>query len=479
MNKILFILLAVVTISCSKSKKIQSGTDTGEKVYANTFAVSAGWDIYTGGVYRYGPSIIQNTDGPIDAWFAAPGGTFGDKILFFKENGTQSPVALNDNVSVAQKFVAADPFYAIAVACPNWGSTNSSLTLRLYEWQNDYGTTTAAVPLATKVYSNYQDNQNLQLTSNEKFAVGTYLWVLSEPSGTAGVWRKEGEMNNVSSFMNGQSVPGSYQSFLLLNPSSGAHYWDQASYMRSADGGKTWSEEEMVLKPTEGTRDQFSICDPGALKIEDYYYIGYTSTEDERGLYNHAYVARSVSPEGPWEKWNGSGWGDNPQPIVTFDGDADAWGAGEPSMVVNNDTLFFYYTWTDKNSNETRVAIAPANDKNWPAHLELKGSAVNKTSIPGADHCDVKYRDDLKKYYAVHTASRLTANSYIVLWESSDGLSFNKIAEIRAGLKPYLHNCGWSGDEQGHIDPAKQQYLSYAYGPNWANWNTMWHPISF
>ena len=36
--------------------------------------VEPGWDIYTGGVYRYGPSIIVGKDGAIDAWFAAPGG---------------------------------------------------------------------------------------------------------------------------------------------------------------------------------------------------------------------------------------------------------------------------------------------------------------------------------------------------------------------------------------------------------------------
>jgi hypothetical protein len=130
-------------------------------------------------------------------------------------------------------------------------------------------------------------------------------------------------------------------------------------------------------------------------------------------------------------------------------------------------------------TTETRVATAAAADNNWPAHLTLHGTAINKTAIKGSDHCDVKYRDDLKKYYAIHTASRLTANSYIVLWESPDGLSFSKIAEIRAGLKPYLHNCGWSGDERGHINPGRQQYLSYAYGPNWANWNTAWQPISF
>ncbi|MFT4019429.1 MAG: hypothetical protein QM668_20865 [Agriterribacter sp.] len=479
MNRLLIIGLMLTVCSCSKAIRTSVDGEVTDSTYKNIFTVQPGWEIYTGGVYRYGPSIIQNTDGTIDAWFAAPGGTFGDRILLHEDTGTQTAIALNGADVAAQKFTATQSFYAIAVACPNWNSTNSSITLSLYQWNSDYASTVASAPLATKVYSNYQDNQNLQVASDERFAGGNYLWVLTNPSGTAGVWKKEGEMSNTQNFKNGEVVAGSYQSFLLLNPSSGAHYWDQASYMRSTDGGKNWSAEKMVLKPTEGTRDQLSICDPGVIKLGNYYYAGYTSTEDERGLFNHAYVARSTSPEGPWEKWDGNGWSNDPQPVITFNGDADAWGAGEPSMIINNDTLFFYYTWHDKNILETRVAIVNDPGENWPAQLQQKGTAVDKTAITGADHCDVKYRDDLKKYYAIHTASRLTANSYIVLWESTDGLSFTKIKEIRAGPKPYLHNCGWSGDEQGHINPEKQQYISYAYGPNWANWNTMWHPISF
>jgi hypothetical protein len=44
---------------------------------------------------------------------------------------------------------------------------------------------------------------------------------------------------------------------------------------------------------------------------------------------------------------------------------------------------------------------------------------------------------------------------------------------------PYLHNCGWSGDEKGHIREGVQQYLSYAYGLTWiwGQWSTRWVPI--
>ena len=475
-------LIALIAMGCHTAdpKADRPEEQPGKKGYSEVFKVKTGWDIYAGDGYRYGPSILANDDGSMDVWFAAPGDIFGTRVPLHAEAGAQTPVNLNGQNTAAQRFSNDRPFFGLSVACPSWGTDNSSLTLSLFEWKGDYAATIAAPALVSYRYESYADNQNLQLKRDGMFPAGEYLWLLDEPSGTAGVWQKEGDLAGVTNYLNGAERKGnSFQAYLMLDASSGGTYWDQAAYRRTTDGGKTWSAEQMALKPTEYSRDQLSICDPGAIKIGNYYYVGYTSTEDLRGLFNHAYVARSTSPTGPWEKWDGNGWGDHPQPVITFNGDADAWGAGEPSMVVNNDTLFFYYTWTDKDRNETRVATVIASDEQWPAHLKLQGTAVDKTDIVGADHCDVKYRTDLKRYQAIHTASRLTANSYIILWESMDGIHFSKKAELRDHLEPYLHNCGWSGDIHGHLDPEKPQFLAYAYGPDWADWKTKWHPIDF
>lgn len=476
------ILMLTVAYGCSNSNMSNPEKESGkhEADYSDVFSVKTGWDIYGGGGYRYGPSMLTNGDGTIDVWFAAPGDVFGQRRQTHNPTGGQSPVSFSGQDVAAQRFSSDHAFFGLGVICPNWGTTNSSLTLSLFLWKGDYSTSIAAPAIARRRYENFSDNQDLQLKREEMFPAGEYLWVLDQPAGTAGVWRKEGDVDGVINYLNGAEMNGSsFQAHLLLDRSSGGAYWDQAAYRRTADGGKTWTEEQMVLKPTEYSRDQLSICDPGAIKAGKYYYMGYTSTEDVRGLFNHAYIARSVSPTGPWEKWDGNGWSERPQPIVTFDGAADAWGAGEPSMVVNNDTLFFYYTWTDKDKNETRVATADANNEQWPSQLNFHGTAIDKTSIDGADHCDIKYRKDLKRYQAINTASRLTANSYIMLWESADGIRFSKKTELRDHLEPYLHNCGWSGDIHGHIDPAKPQFLAYAYGPNWGDWKTKWHPIDF
>ena len=483
-KSITLVLLCNFILLFGNCNKATSSVDTpkpGASTYTDVPAIKTGWDIYTGGVYRYGPSIIINPDGSIDAWFSAPGDVFGTRIRNFNDLDPQTPINLTTGTSAAQKLSAAESFYSIQVTCPTWTSTNSSLTMSLYHWDTDYNTTIAGTALKTVPYINYNDNQSLEISNENKFPAGDYLWVLSNPSGLAGVWQKSGNKNGITNYLNGEIVTGCYSAWILLNKSSGLEYWDQVAYRHSTDGGITWTADQMVLKPTEYSKDQLSVCDPGVAKWGGYYYIGYTSTEDIRGTDAHTYVCRSQSPTGPWEKWNGSGWGGSPQPVIDYTENKDFFGAGEPCMVVKNDTLFFYYTWNAGVGEEvtTRLATAPATDANWPAHLTYHGTVINKSNIPGSDHCDIKYRDDIKKFQAIHTASRLTASSYIVLWESVDGINFKKVAELRDKLKPYLHNCGWSGDETGHINPAKQQYISYAYGPNWANWNTFWHPLTF
>lgn len=447
--------------------------------------VEDGWDIYTGGVYRYGPSIIANDDGSTDIWFAAPGAYYDHKNLKYDEKGATKPVALSGRATAAQRFTEGEPFYALRVVCPNNRQPGASLTLSLYRWKDDYGTTVRQRPIASQRYSNYVDNQDLELTSREKFPAGEYLWVLSDGVGkNSMVWHHEGTAPGTTSFLNGEPTDGCFRARISNEVSDGGFFWDQASYQHSTDGGRTWTEEKMVLLPTEYSSDHFSVCDPGVARWGGYYYAGYTSTENEGMVENHVYIARSENPDGPWEKWNGSGWttGTDVQPMIKYTDDPAKFGAGEPSIVLVGDTIFFYYTWngTGDESTTTRLATADANDPLWPAHLTYHGTVINKSDIKGADHCDVKYRDDIGKFQAIHSANRMGPQSYIVLWESEDGIHFTKKGELRDNVKPYLHNCGWSGDERGHMKKGVQQYLSYAYGSPtavWGNWKTWFSPL--
>ena len=448
--------------------------------------VTDGWDIYEGGVYRYGPSIIVGDDNSIDVWFASPGGTHGSCVELFR-TGANTPVSLGGGVTVGQKFTSDKPFYAAGAVCVNWSGQECGLRLSLYRWKDTYAATVATEPVASEVFVNYADGGFVKVCAaqNSYFPAGTYLWVMDRGATQhSGLWSYPGTVDGVTNYRNGVAVNSSYSGKLLLEYSEGTAFWDQASYWHSTDGGRTWDPEKMVLLPTEFSSDAFSVCDPGVAYWGGYYYIGYTSTENPDMVENHVYIARGKTPEGPWEKWNGTGWttGKDVQPMIRYTDDPKAFGAGEPSIVVLDCKIYFYYSWNNENGVTTRVATAAADDPLWPAHLTFHGTAMDKRNISGADHSDVKYREDIKKFQAIHTAARMGPNSYMVLWQSDDGITFTKVAEIRDGLQTYLHNCGWSGDEQGHIKPGVQQYVSYAYGSAtaaWGQWKTRWSKIDF
>lgn len=257
--------------------------------------------------------------------------------------------------------------------------------------------------------------------------------------------------------------------------------WDWISYRHSTDGGHTWGKETVALKPNPGSKDLYSVCDPGVVKIGQYYYLGYTSTSDNRGTDNCVFVARSKNPAGPYDKWNGNGWGGNPEPIVRFDGPRDYFGSGEPSFVVKDDVIYIYYTWCSEDSqgksfSETRVSTASANDPNWPSKMVYKGAAIQRSI--GEDSSDVKYVDDLGKFIAISSAKRFTPDSYINAWESKDGINFTPADFLKDNIQTCCHNAGISGRANGHIKLSDKNFIAYAYGSVWAGWSTFLNPIT-
>ncbi len=442
-----------------------------------------GWDIYTAGTYRYGPSFMYYADGSIDGWFAASGGTYGDRYY----SGTSSPVNIHDCKTVAQDFTADKDFYRVSVCCPTWNSAEETVTISVYKWNRTYNLTRVSKPIYQKDIA-MTDNMwidgyysaEAEADTSIRFPAGRYLWILSNGSTTAGVWYYSGVASGktTKAYKNGSPVGGSYQ--MIIQEAGVSTYWDCPTYQHSDDGGKTWTEEQVALTPTQGSRDQLSACDPGVIHFGGYYYLGYTSTENTAGIDNHLYMARSTSPTGPWEKWNGTGWGGkDPQPVVTYTDNHQKWGCGEPSMIVVNDVLYLYYTW-ENGIVTTRLATAPADDENWPASLKYCGTVISKANIAASDHCDVKYIDDLQCFVAMHTSSRMSESAYINVWISSDGKKFTRLGKLDGPTQAGLHNLGLSGDEVGHMQLSKPQFVAYAYGiSSWGKWNTYLQPLEF
>lgn len=451
-----------------------------------SITAGGGWDIYKAGVYRYGPSFITYGDGTIDAWFAAPGQDYEDCALHLESGST--PIQVASKGYVAQYFEVDRPFFGVSVLSPTWSKNGTeSVRISLYKWDKNISTTKAGTPLGQAICEKYNDNDPVTVKSatGEQLPAGQYLAVLDQASEFAGVY----VFNEPNPALNGSvylgtilKKKGSLRGQIIYDNNNITAYWDQVSYQRSSDGGRTWTPEKMVLKPTRNTRDQYSICDPGVAFWNGYYYAGYTSTEHSGGLENHLYVARSKNPDGPWEKWNGAGWGGTEvEPVVEFT-QKGSWGIGEPSFVIKDNTVYLYYTY-DAGLPTTRVATAHAGNENWPAMLEQHGTVITKQG--GSDHCDVKYVDAAKRFLAVNTVKRMTKDAYIEAWQSEDGITFERIGKIEGILYPSgLHNCGINGDEQGHIDISKPQHIAFAYGIDdagqslWACWSTYLQPIT-
>lgn len=485
---VLILLVSLLSLpACRKEAGI--GGEVPE-IYDVTPYAEQGWDIYTGTGYRYGASIIVNDNGSVDLWLAAPGGTFGDGVKTYLSD-EQEAQPLGTEGTLSQYFEFSDEFVGIGIYCPSWNSSQESFTLSLYTWDEDYGTTVSGTPVATARFEKYTDNSWLRIYAGgggqEKFPAGKYLWVMSEGTSNSGIWKcvtpGSANMTGAVSYISGVETEGQFCSMICTSVGSSEIYWDKIVYMHSEDGGRSWTDEAATLLPTEGSRDALSCCDPGVACWGGYYYIGYTSTENKSGRYNHVYMARSSSPAGPWEKWNGSGWGgDNPQPVISYNGTPSGFGAGEPCIVVLDGTVYLYYSWNEWNTTTTRLSTAPASDMNWPALLEDRGTVIDKTDMTAPDHTDVKYVERSRKFIAIHAVERDTDDSYLKIWESADGISFSEKGKVGGELCKGIINAGMSGNGEGHVLPDTPQYLCYAHSEDprtWGHWATWWSPMTW
>ena len=206
----------------------------------------------------------------------------------------------------------------------------------------------------------------------------------------------------------------------FASPGDGKKEYDWITYRHSDDGGKTWGDEKAVLSPTPNTADLKSVCDPDVFYYDGYYYMGYTATINKEGLCNNVFLARSHNPDGPYEKWDGNGWEEDPVPIVYFTGVDIGWGVGEPSFVVVDDKLYLYNTldsFSEKYGwvRATEVRTADLTDPLWPAKLQYEGISIYRNDCTDADHYTYADSDswdvDLKTTAAFCITSLMTVST--------------------------------------------------------------------
>jgi len=272
-------------------------------------------------------------------------------------------------------------------------------------------------------------------------------------------------------------------------PGNGKGELDWISYRYSEDMGQSWSDEKLVLRPTPQSLDALSVCDPDVFYYEGYYYLGYTSTIEETadGICNSVFIARSEKPEGPFLKWNGCGWGGKPYPLVYYNGTCMGWGCGEPAFVIRDDTIYVYITRDSYTRDYTRIKCTELwtgdlRDKDWPKKLEYQSIALirtengpdNEYEFKDCDSPDVSYLEETGKFVAVCTNRRFKSDSCLLVFESEDGYTFDRVSEINTNVICGCHNCGISGDKNGHIKAGDPVFIGYGYcgsrSSSWGVW---------
>ncbi len=267
---------------------------------------------------------------------------------------------------------------------------------------------------------------------------------------------------------------GSYDAW-FSSPGNSGSQWDWITY-RHSDDGENWSYEEVVLKPTPGGRDQCSVCDPGLIYFDGYYYMGYTGTDyyEGKGSCNSAFVARSRYPDGPYEKWNGEGWGGYPEPIIEYTGDPSGWGIGEISFVIYDGDLCIYYTYYDLTGGYINLSKANLTE-DWPSTMRFKNMVLVREH---QDSLDVAYDIKTGYFFGFSINQRMSEKSRLIMYGSLNGKEeFVKIDSNKDYIEDYAHNMGIAKSPEGYINTDEELLIGYAYGEKWGRWNTRFQYI--
>ena len=235
---------------------------------------------------------------------------------------------------------------------------------------------------------------------------------------------------------------------------------------------KVWSPYKSVIRTESSALDSYSVSQPSAIQVGDYYYVAYTgSSNNEEGTQGNCsgiFVARAKTAEGPYEKWNGESWGGSPRPFIYYDGPDIMQGASGASLIELDGTLYIYYTWNSADLNgspvsEIRLAKCSASDPDWPGALQFYGSVCR-----GKGHTsdiEVKYSEETGKMFAVGIESVSENNCAIVCFEGNTPELLTRVSAVRSGIYNGISSIGISGSVNGHIraQSTSNPYIMYSY----------------
>ena len=109
-----------------------------------------------------------------------------------------------------------------------------------------------------------------------------------------------------------------------------------------------------------------------------------------------------------------------------------------------------------------------------PGRLRTAGSRSGVRG-GGCDSSDVVYVEEAEKFLILCTDHRFTEQSCLAVYESDDGLRFERVCEVRTHVGEKCHNCGIAGGPDRHVSLKDGTIVGYAYGSQWGFWGTRFH----
>ena len=231
--------------------------------------------------------------------------------------------------------------------------------------------------------------------------------------------------------------------------------FDYVRYVKSTDGGKTWT---MPIDMLHGNT-VLGACDPSVVYYQGFYYMFFSSAyyTAPNLTQTTVEVARSQNIDGPYLTYTERGtWEDTPgdakmiiKPLVFRDTGPQMFGAGEPAVVVHNGKLMIWYTDDSKDLNDTELSIYMLESDD---PVTWTPSPDRKIDLSPLDSVDVKYDAALQQFVMTYIAASFSQNPALIRSYSSDGMTWTDTRNvIDKGLFPsYTDNAGVAGDELGN-----------------------------
>ncbi|NIM35005.1 MAG: RagB/SusD family nutrient uptake outer membrane protein, partial [Hydrotalea flava] len=158
--------------------------------------------------------ILDQTDRLVTGMKITPsstGNSFSTNL--YNPSSGHSPLHIDAGTSVAVQFSANQPFNYVGATCPGYGTNTGGLTFTLYNWDTDFSTTIAGIPIGSIDFTNFADNSTLIYTSSTILPVGNYLLLIHNPVNNVGVWQHpDSGGTGVNIFVNGNPATGSFES---------------------------------------------------------------------------------------------------------------------------------------------------------------------------------------------------------------------------------------------------------------------------